>query len=872
MPTDHLAPKRLATVLLSATCLLGLNGKATASSAQASTTLPAEIIGADPPARPDALGLARKYYGRTSPQIENDLRAQFSRFVNWPVNFDGKSPDPARASDLTNEIAVLVSCCDARNFYLASAAAGFSLDPANSTAAGNLGAAIRTYGEDSLEAMPTSPEKTRQLKPFRDDAIALYRYALSLNFTPAFANEANALPLLVNLGNLYLDSGLPENARAAFQKVLDTSPKSWPAHEGMAAYYLAIGRRDLAEKEMQHQEYFPGSIRKAAEEEKKTEEAVAPTVTPDDDEDEMAAKLARLQKLEPATMADFIEEIDQSEANKLRYFVNHLAAEVTYQAPDIHDILQYSSLDKFSEPEPRAIFDALVERWQTHHLASLAARQAATQLEALKSLGMTVELNVDLEDVARNPEKYKDADIKAKVSGDENLAALLPQLENLEAQAKRERPDGKLDAVMQVDQLVQGGLSAFALDPGKYANPVDVFIQKFNMAQLDKKLLAYQSYVRTVSEKLRLANQDTAKRVQRETPFVEKGMKAALKQVEEQASAAKWTEDQTMSARHHVHEMFYPQLNQIASRAWLEATEFANAQYLRKLKPNLEAMYRDCFRHVMLISDPVVRRRKESELSAALSAGISLSMTYVVQAYDIAHYTEPWSCDCSIDELQEAREREQQAFDDAVEQQRQLNKVARKEFKEGGIPETSGLYKKLDAYSETFSIPPFVEGKIGIVKSSLKFKIPLKDKAHGAEAEVNLEISADHMRNKTTVTGGLEASEKIEAGDGHVGVEAKVWTKAVVTVDSDSLAVKDWDALGGASLTGSVTTGDTSVGSVNLQSMVAYETSVMHGSAFSGEVAAIVTASDLTEQLAKKDGGEKHTEKFTLWNGKYILE
>jgi hypothetical protein len=871
MPTDCLKPVRRAVFLMFAASLLSLDGNTAASSTIAPTTLPAEIVSANPPDRSNVLGLAHKYYDRTSTRIEGDLQGQFSRFVNWPVDFNGKSPDPARASELTTEIAVLVSFCDARNFYLASAAAVFALDPANSTVAGNLGAAIRTFGEDSLETMPASPEKTRQLKPFRDDAIALYRYALSLNFTPEFANEANALPLLVNLGNLYLDSGLPENARAAFQKALDISPKSWPAHEGMAAYYLATGRRDLAKKEMQLQEYFPSSIRKAAEEEKKTEEAVAPTITPDDGEDEMAAKLARLQKLEPATMADFIEEIDQSEANKLRYFVNHLAAEATYQAPDIHDILQYSSLEKFSEPAPRAIFDALVERWKTHHIASLAARQAATQLEALKSLGMTVELNVDLEDVARNPEKYQDADIKAKVSGEENLAALLPQLEGLESQAKRERPEGKLDAVMQVDQLVQGGLSAFVLDPGKYANPVDVFIQKFNMAQLDKKLLAYQSYIRTVAEKLRLANQDTAKRVQRETPFVEKGMKAALKQVEEQASAAQWTEDQTTLARHHVHEIFYPQLNQIASRAWLEATEFANAQYLRKLKPTLEAMYRDCFRHVMLISDPVIRRRKESELSSALSAGISLSMTYVVQAYDIASYTEPWSCDCSIDELREAREREQQAFDEAVEQQRQLNKAARKEFKEGGIPETSGLYKKLDAYSATFSTP-FCEGKIGIVKSSLKFKFGGKDKAHGAKAEANLEISWDHMRNKTTVTGGLEAAQKVETGDGRVGVEAKVWTKAVVTLDSDSLAVKDWDALGGAALTGSVGTGNTSVGSANLQGTVAYETSVMHGSALSAEVAVIANATIIGEGDAKKDYGVKHTEKFTLWNGKYILE
>jgi hypothetical protein len=84
--------------------------------------------------------------------------------------------------------------------------------------------------------------------------------------------------------------------------------------------------------------------------------------------------------------------------------------------------------------------------------------------------------------------------------------------------------------------------------------------------------------------------------------------------------------------------------------------------------------------------------------------------------------------------------------------------------------------------------------------------------------------------------------------------------------------MQDWDALGGASLSGSVGTGNTAVGSANLQGTVAYETSVMHGSALSGEVAVIATATLIGEGDAKKDHGVKHTEKLTLWNGKYILE
>ena len=81
-----------------------------------------------------------------------------------------------------------------------------------------------------------------------------------------------------------------------------------------------------------------------------------------------------------ATMADFIEELDQGEASKLRAFVRNVTAEATYQAPDLHDILQYGSLDAFSQPHARAVFQGWAERWGKRDAAPLAVKQAAAQI------------------------------------------------------------------------------------------------------------------------------------------------------------------------------------------------------------------------------------------------------------------------------------------------------------------------------------------------------------------------------------------------------------------------------------------------------------------------------------------------------------
>jgi tetratricopeptide (TPR) repeat protein len=260
-------------------------------------------------------------------------------------------PAPSGAQRAPDRAAVLAL---ARNFYLACAAAAFSLDPVNATGAGNLGAAIASYGEDLAGAVAPGPAKERQLKPYRDEAIGVYLYALSLGHAEALGgagglrdSRQSAVPLLVNLGNLYLDNGAPPKARAAFEDALRVQPESWPAHQGMAAYYLATGRKDLAEKELKPRECWPASMRRTAEAGEKTEEKTSPTVAESDSESTMEAKLAQLRKVEPATMADFIQDLDQSEANRLRQGVRNLALDLVYKAPDPKPLMQYGSLEAF---------------------------------------------------------------------------------------------------------------------------------------------------------------------------------------------------------------------------------------------------------------------------------------------------------------------------------------------------------------------------------------------------------------------------------------------------------------------------------------------------------------------------------------------
>jgi hypothetical protein len=316
--------------------------------------------------------------------------------------------------------------------------------------------------------------------------------------------------------------------------------------------------------------------------------------------------------------------------------------------------------------------------------------------------------------------------------------------------------------------------------------------------------------------------------------------------------------------------------------AWAKSTQLANLVYLRKLKPGIEAMWSDCIRHIMLISDPDVRARREGELGTALMLALGQSLTLVGRSYG-GTWVDPWDCDCQIEELERARLAEREEWEQAQEDLRKRNREARVDFKAGGIPETSALYKKIDAYTAHLSLP-FVDVKVGYLKSSLKFRLGVKEGEASAAGE--LELTSDHMRNKRTADFGIEASTKGEVGPAEV--EGKVWTKATVTWadgPGDTVVVKDWDVAGGVDLAASAKIGELAGNTASVQATASYQTSILRGNSAAAEVAFTSTKSesklkgpdvDTSLPVTTDAGGEKTGEgggkKVVLWTGKYTTE
>lgn len=153
----------------------------------------------------EILELARQYYERAYPLIESDTRSEYKRLITWEPDFRGKQAskeDVELQKSSSVNVVLALSYTSGKNFYLAMAASVFALNPDDTTSAGNFAAALASYGDDLKEE--SSPSVA--IQKYYDDAVKVYHYALMIEGKNGKHTQKD-LPLLVSLGNLYLDSG-----------------------------------------------------------------------------------------------------------------------------------------------------------------------------------------------------------------------------------------------------------------------------------------------------------------------------------------------------------------------------------------------------------------------------------------------------------------------------------------------------------------------------------------------------------------------------------------------------------------------------------------------------------------------------------------
>jgi hypothetical protein len=741
------------------------------------------------PAQADILKLAADRNALARKQFRPEELSAYAQAVNWAVRFDGQAPDAQRAKQYSLCVSSATNYFNKPHFIIAFATAVFSLDPTSTAGANNLAAAIVTAGERLY------PDKTQtnELAPFRKDAERCYLYALAVSMKDdAWADES--LTALVNLGNLYIDMEKLDEARSLFQAARKQSPFSWDAALGMAAYFHAVNQPDKARAILEDKNLDrPQTLMVAKKASKVLEQSKEVPVDAADTDFEKNIEIVAAAPI--ATAADFMAQIDQSERNKLRYFVEHLPVEGSFKAPPIQKLTQYATLEAINGPQGQSALKDFMEMLQIYSMSSFAA-QGKEQLKMLERLGLKVDPGVDLDDVAKHPEKYKDGKRKPKVKVDKSeLMANIEQWKKQAKVAENELATGKTGALTELVAQVDPFVTILQIDPQTYADPMNIIIQKHNFAVHNRKSNLYRGYLRTVNKRVHRALTEILQRYGDKVAQAAKIKEVQLEQLKQQCEAANRSGSaECLLQAHNIHVTYFNACNNAAQTAFGSAANMSATAYMQKIQPNAEAYYYDVFRHVALISDPEVRARKDAELRQAIYAELVYALSMVGTAHGSFKYHDEWDCSCSLEQLLQQRQMEEEAMREEENARIMRNKAAKLAFESGEIPESTPLFKQIDGYGFDFDYF-FFKGRMSpartVVHFNLKLPVP-------GSPELFASQSISEFTGAATYGQGIKVTLGAEQG----GVKAGAYFNLSSSVTTDGQGVvKDYSVTAGTGLT-----------------------------------------------------------------------
>ncbi|NLK33901.1 MAG: hypothetical protein GX301_00410 [Gracilibacteraceae bacterium] len=778
-------------------------------------------------AKPDkakVLSIAEKYYNLGLSNATDHEKQYIPAIINWNPDFMGKNQNFAKAIQHTTSSAYLTAFFDLKGIYLPLNAALFTLDTENATIAGNLASAILTYSEDTYKKpLGEALNDSNEARSYADDAAIVYEYAIGTKLAKSMLGISD-MSLLLNYGYLCIDIGMLDSAKVVLEAAYNIAPKHRPAIEGMAAYWLAKGDKARAKKLLED-ENMSVMVRNMKKMKDNVDEQKVPMVKQGDSNEAAQNKLRTMDNLQTVLASDFYEQLDPAGAQASRNLVNQLQSSIQYTAPNYNYLSQYSTLKNFRAQGGSSAYEAFYEELDALEEKVNSKRMDEVDIDALEQLVEQLESNPDM-DPAQIAAMFAQSDFTSKTAPE---------------------------------------LLILSMEPDNYVNPTDIIAQQFNVLQLKHKWGSYTTYLAIqlgeLNEAIRYAGEDIARKM---VPLEEK-MRAELIELSEEHGKSHGKSYSECNAciikRHKIHSTYDPQLNNLAETAWTDITNFVSARYTQRIKPNLEAMYVECMKNVLLISDPAVRAKVEENLKTDIEEFILVAFQQVEDAYSINIRAYPYECDCNEAEVAAASRRQQKEIDAAENQRIAMHMKAKQAFEAGEIPENSQLYQNLDKYSANYNLM-FTKIKMHPLKTEVSIDVKIPDTDIGVSGK----MVENHIRDTTDYNGEITVgvADGKTAG-GAISAEASVSLKGEMTVDGKG-NVTSADVAGSA---------QGKVNLVGLEGSATIEASTQRGCKLSGEVAKI--QSDFVkiktpEELDAFRPDKPEQVKKVLWQGEYQIK
>jgi hypothetical protein len=719
--------------------------------------------------------------------------SDYTKIVTWIPKFDGKNSYLLDAKKYSLIVSLATNFAPKPHFIIALAAAVFEIDPASVSGANNFASAIITAGE----LLQKTPAENKSMAIYQKDAESAYLYAIYASVREGNWTADSFTPA-INMGNLCIDLGKYEEARSLFMVARLLKPASWDAALGLAAYFHAIKQPDKAlailEDDNLDRPMEQLLAVKSAKELKKTEKyAQLPLGSPEEVYKEGIDMIASEPIL---TSADFLAQFDQSERNKMRYFIEHLPETGSFSAPTISKLTQYSTVKAISGPQGISALSDFSERYGRFEFSSVT-NTVKQQMEWLSKMGLKIDSGVNLDDVVKHPEKYGDRQLgkgkNIKVSGMSEFMKNIQEMKKQAESGQRDLAAGKTASTMALASRIDPYFTILGIDPEEYADPMNVMMQKHNFSVYNRKTNLYNGYLYSVCKKTKEQIDEITKQAQRKYAEMNERSAPEYKAFADQMHA-EGIKDISMAPvewklrLHKIHMKYLPESNNIVETCYGSATNVASTAYVNRIKPMAEAYYYDVIRHVALISDTDVRDQKEALLRTTINSYLSKGLYTVLIAFSSGSYSDDWDCDCDIEALLKEREAEQAAKDEEENARIARNKNAKMIFDKKDIPESTQLWKKLDSYADITNYGFFKVrsscARTTIILDTDKFPVYVPDFPRIFGTATTNEFTGETKVNGST---GFSAEKKFNGGSAKVNLDIK----GGFTMDANNV-IRDW--------------------------------------------------------------------------------
>ena len=739
------------------------------------------------PSKADMLKMATDINKTAKQNFGTEDFSKYNQVVTWIPNFDGLNSDPKKAREYSMLVSAVTNFYNLPQYVLALSSAVFALDPQSPANANNFASAIITAGEN-LGSPGTS---TNGLAIYRKDAELGYLYAMAVSLRDGAWSE-KSISAILNLGNLYLDMDKLEEARSLFMLARKVSPKSWDAALGLAAYFYAIKQPDKALAIMEDDDLDrPAKYLQAVKAAKSLEKSDPYTGLSPDTPDQVYEEGIKMMSSDPiATSADFVSLLDQSERNKMSYFIEHLVPAGSFTAPKIDHIAQYGALKAISSPDGISSLKDFMESMSQFSMAS-AALSATQQLDMASRLGLNIDLGFDLNDAVQHPEKYRGKinESNVKIEGIEKLMANVANMQKQAQTAERDLTTLKTASTVAIGAQVDPYLAVLQINPEQYADPMNVIVQKHNFAVFNRKSNLYKGFLYSVNNRMHQLINEIVQKANKRIYELEKLERAELEKLNAQHA--------DNLKIHAVHTKYFILFNNVAEVAFNSSTSLITPAYNKKIRPTVEAYYSDVIRHIALISDPEVRIQKEAELRYSINSALSWSLRTVLLSYASFSYYDDWDCKCDVGELWAQWEAEQAAISAAENARIAKNKGGKARFATGEIPESSPLFKRLDAYGTDCEFG-FVKGRVSCARTNLEVKFTLRVTG---SPEISGTYKTSAFTKASTYGGGVKVSVGLEEED-YSAVKGSAYLSLSGTVSTDGKGkINDYSVVAGTGIT-----------------------------------------------------------------------